>query len=138
MDRVLPVYCEDVFTTKDLARLSRDQRIRTGGINRKVRKERKKIRTVQGAGFKPALPEPFVSFVLRSLKIFAPRANFSWPLLASEGQPQGVAPTIPIPFLRPLRSLRLISESDYSYFVTLVPFVDKSLLRFDCGPALRR
>ena len=25
--------------------------------------------------------------------------------------------------LRPLRSLRLISESDYSYFVTFVPFV---------------
>ena len=26
--------------------------------------------------------------------------------------------------LRPLRSLRLISESDYSYFVTFVPFVE--------------
>ena len=42
-----------------------------------------------------------------------------------EGRPP-VAPTNPDSFLRPLRSLRLISESDYSYFVIFVPFVARS------------
>jgi hypothetical protein len=45
-----------VFTTKDRARQSRNQRFGTGAINRKERKGRKKeFRIVQGAGLKPAL-----------------------------------------------------------------------------------
>ena len=52
--RFFRVYCEEVFTTKDLALQSRNQRFGAGRINRKGRKERKKIRIV-GAGLKPAL-----------------------------------------------------------------------------------
>jgi len=44
--RFFRVYCEEVFTTKDLALQSRNQRFGAGRINRKGRKERKKIRIV--------------------------------------------------------------------------------------------
>jgi len=49
-------------------------------------------------------------------------------------EPKGDQPVAPTPLLRTLRTLRLISASDSSYFVTFVPSVVKSFFLLAAWP----
>ena len=71
----------------------------------------------------------FAPCVLLCLTVFAPRANSTRDEFESQKGDQPVAPAVS---LRPLRSLRLNSDSYSSFYVTFVPFVVNffSSLRF--------